>query len=52
MQNAIDDVRLDLRWAEENLPDAIEHMHQVAGSASTVCASYALMLVAILLMFW
>lgn len=52
LRNAIDDVKLDLRWAEVNLPDAIEHMHQVAGSASIVCASYALMLVAILMMFW
>lgn len=52
VKNAIDDVKLDLKWAEQHLPNALEYMHEVAGSASIVCISYTMMLLAILIIFW
>ncbi len=52
LKNAIDDVKLDLRWAEQHSPEAVEFMREVAGSSSIICASYVLMLVSILLILW
>lgn len=52
LKSAIDNVKLDLRWAEEHLPHAFEYMREVAGSASIVCASYVLMIISLPLIFW
>ncbi|KAG4080264.1 hypothetical protein HA402_010756 [Bradysia odoriphaga] len=52
LRNAIDNVKLDLRWAEQHLPDALEYMREVAGSASIVCTSYVLMLISVAVIFW
>ncbi|KAJ6634675.1 Phosphatidylinositol 3-kinase catalytic subunit type 3 [Pseudolycoriella hygida] len=52
LQKAIDNAKSDLRWAQENLHDAFEHMREVAGSASVAVASFVLTLVAIFIITW
>lgn len=52
VRTAIDDVKLDLQWADIHLPNAFAYMNDIAGSASIVCTSFSLIVAAIFVIFW
>lgn len=52
VKNSIDEVKLDLKWAEEHLHHALDYMVDVTGSASIVSICFTLLLTAISVMFW
>jgi len=52
LKTAIDEVKLDLKWAEDHLQHAVDYMDDIAGSASIIYTSFTLMIAAIFVTLW